>query len=150
MLRFKSVLAVGFGGAVGALLRYLVILTTAHSFFPFGTLLINIVGSFILGLLNGYFATKKNSLVFLALGSGLCGGFTTMSTFSQEIVNLLQISLIYTGMYLGATVLFGLIAGFLGLSFLIDEEVRPFDSGSFSFYWRFFGCCLEVCITNYF
>ncbi|MED3691480.1 CrcB family protein [Peribacillus butanolivorans] len=117
MLRFKSVLAVGFGGAVGALLRYLVILTTAHSFFPFGTLLINIVGSFILGMLNGYFATKKNSLVFLALGSGLCGGFTTMSTFSQEIVNLLQISLIYTGMYLGATVLFGLIAGFLGLIF---------------------------------
>ncbi|MGE6609192.1 fluoride efflux transporter FluC [Peribacillus sp. NPDC076916] len=115
MDRFKSFLAVGFGGAAGAILRYCVILTAGHSFFPFGTLLINIVGSFLLGMINGYFASKKKSLVFLALGSGFCGGFTTMSTFSQEVVNLLQTSLALAGLYIGATLLFGLVAGFLGL-----------------------------------
>ncbi|MDQ0879779.1 CrcB family protein [Peribacillus sp. V2I11] len=116
MDRFKSIFAVGFGGAAGAILRYCVILTAAgHSFFPFGTLLINIVGSFLLGMINGYFASEKKSLVFLALGSGFCGGFTTMSTFSQEVVNLLQTSLPLAGVYLGATLFFGLVAGFLGL-----------------------------------
>ncbi|WHY98981.1 fluoride efflux transporter FluC [Peribacillus simplex] len=115
MDRFKSIFAVGFGGAVGAILRYCVILTAGHSFFPFGTLLINIVGSFLLGMINGYFASKKKSLVFLALGSGFCGGFTTMSTFSQEVVNLLQTSLTLAGLYIGATLFFGLVAGFFGL-----------------------------------
>ncbi|MBT2665995.1 fluoride efflux transporter FluC [Peribacillus simplex] len=115
MDRFKSIFAVGFGGAAGAILRYCVILTAGHSFFPFGTLLINIVGSFLLGMINGYFASKKKSLVFLALGSGFCGGFTTMSTFSQEVVNLLQTSLALAGLYIGATLFFGLVAGFFGL-----------------------------------
>ncbi|MFJ9384832.1 fluoride efflux transporter FluC [Peribacillus sp. NPDC101481] len=115
MDRLKSIFAVGFGGAAGAILRYCVILNAGHSFFPFGTLLINIVGSFLLGMINGYFAAKKKSLVFLVLGSGFCGGFTTMSTFSQEVVNLLQTSLPLAGLYLGATLLFGLVAGFLGL-----------------------------------
>ncbi|MFS0762975.1 MULTISPECIES: fluoride efflux transporter FluC [Peribacillus] len=115
MDRFKSIFAVGFGGAAGAILRYCIILTAGHSIFPFGTLLINIVGSFLIGMINGYFASKKKSLVFLALGSGFCGGFTTMSTFSQEMVNLLQTSLPMAGLYLGATLLFGLVACFLGL-----------------------------------
>ncbi|MGG0790042.1 CrcB family protein [Peribacillus simplex] len=115
MDRFKGIFAVGFGGAAGAILRYCVILTAGHSFFPFGTLLINIVGSFLLGMINGYFASKKRSLVFLALGSGFCGGFTTMSTFSQEVVDLLQTSLALAGLYIGATLFFGLVAGFFGL-----------------------------------
>ncbi|MGE7903877.1 fluoride efflux transporter FluC [Peribacillus sp. NPDC094092] len=115
MDRFKSIFAVGFGGAAGAILRYCVILNAGHSFFPFGTLLINIVGSFLLGMINGYFATKKKSLVFLALGSGFCGGFTTMSTFSQEVVELLQTSLALAGLYIGATLFLGLVAGFFGL-----------------------------------
>ncbi|CAH0156152.1 CrcB family protein [Peribacillus simplex] len=115
MDRFKGIFAVGFGGAAGAILRYCVILTAGHTFFPFGTLLINIVGSFLLGMINGYFALKKKSLVFLALGSGFCGGFTTMSTFSQEVVNLLQTSLPLAGLYIGSTLFFGLVAGFLGL-----------------------------------
>ncbi|WP_347941727.1 CrcB family protein [Peribacillus simplex] len=115
MDQFKSIFAVGFGGAAGAILRYCVILTAGHSFFPFGTLLINIVGSFLLGMINGYFASKKRSLVFLALGSGFCGGFTTMSTFSQEVVDLLQTSLALAGLYIGATLFFGLVAGFFGL-----------------------------------
>ncbi|MDQ7863724.1 CrcB family protein [Peribacillus frigoritolerans] len=68
MDRFKSIFAVGFGGAAGAILRYRVILTAGHSFFPLGTLLINIVGSFLLGMINGYFASKKKSFVFFGAG----------------------------------------------------------------------------------
>ncbi|MCK1992666.1 CrcB family protein [Peribacillus muralis] len=111
----KRILVVGFGGATGALLRYCVILATAHSFLPLGTLLVNIVGSFLLGMINGYFASKKKSLAFLAWGSGFCGGFTTMSTFSQETANFLQTSVLYAGVYMGASVSMGLLAGFLGL-----------------------------------
>ncbi|MDM5357829.1 CrcB family protein [Peribacillus sp. RS7] len=125
MERFKSIFAVGFGGATGAILRYCVILTTGHSFFPFGTLLINIVGSFLLGMINGYFASKKKSFLFLALGSGFCGGFTTMSTFSQEVVDLLQTSLPFAGLYLGATLFFGLVAGFLGLGLFNRRRGEP-------------------------
>ncbi|MDM5213569.1 CrcB family protein [Peribacillus sp. NJ4] len=125
MERFKSIFAVGFGGAAGAILRYCVILTTGHSFFPFGTLLINIVGSFLLGMINGYFASKKKSFWFLALGSGFCGGFTTMSTFSQEVVDLLQTSLPFAGLYLGATLFFGLVAGFLGLGLFNRRRGEP-------------------------
>lgn len=122
MERFKRVLAVGFGGAGGALLRYSVSVSTSAFFFPFGTLLINIVGCFLLGMINGYFASKKKSLVFLALGSGFCGGFTTMSTFSQEMVTLMRYSMIQAVIYLGTTLVVGLIAGFLGLRIFIDRR----------------------------
>ena len=125
MVRFKGVLAVGFGGACGALLRYSVIAWTAASFFPFGTLIINIVGCFLLGMINGYFASKKNSFVSLALGSGFCGGFTTMSAFSQEMVTLLQVSTIQAAIYLGATLMLGLLAGFLGLHIFGDRRGGP-------------------------
>ena len=122
MERFKRVLAVGFGGAGGALLRYSVSVSTSAFFFPFGTLLINIVGCFLLGMINGYFASKKKSLVFLALGSGFCGGFTTMSTFSQEMVTLMRYSMIQAAIYLGTTLVVGLFAGFLGLRIFIDRR----------------------------
>ncbi|MFJ7748304.1 fluoride efflux transporter FluC [Peribacillus sp. NPDC097295] len=121
-MRFKRVFAVGFGGAGGALLRYSVITWTAASFFPFGTLIINIVGCFLLGMINGYFASKKKSFVFLALGSGFCGGFTTMSAFSQELVTLMQVSMIQAAIYLGATIVLGMIAGFLGLHIFGDRR----------------------------
>ncbi len=68
MDRFKSIFAVGFGGAAGAILRYCVILTAGHSIFPFGTLLINIVGSFLLGMINGYFRLEKEVPGFFSAG----------------------------------------------------------------------------------
>ncbi|MGE7779330.1 fluoride efflux transporter FluC [Peribacillus sp. NPDC097264] len=119
---FKKVLAVSFGGAGGALVRYSISASTSVFFFPFGTLLINIVGCFLLGTINGYFASKKKSLVFLALGSGFCGGFTTMSTFSQEMVTLMRHSMIQAAIYLGATLVMGLFAGFIGLRLFTDKR----------------------------
>ncbi len=85
-------LCVALGGAVGSVLRYLVSLvdlgeTTA---FPYKTLFVNVVGAFIIGLLVA-FAAKNAALSgnwMLFLKVGLCGGFTTFSTFALETVTL--------------------------------------------------------------
>jgi CrcB protein len=86
-------MAVAMGGAVGSVLRYLVTLfmTPAGATFPLATLLVNVTGSFLLGFLSRLFdAPDSNQLVRLALTTGLCGGFTTFSTFSAETLLLLQ------------------------------------------------------------
>lgn len=88
-------LAIALGGAIGACLRYAsneLMLNVFGKAFPFGTLLVNILGSFALGLLYGMFNSG-----FLAvspwralLSIGLLGAFTTFSTFSLDTVLLLQ------------------------------------------------------------
>lgn len=82
------------GGALGSVMRYLVSIAAGKIFdapFPWGTLVINISGSFILGLLIEAFALKWNAYepvrVFLLIG--FCGGFTTFSAFSADAVNLM-------------------------------------------------------------
>lgn len=85
-------LAVGFGGFVGAVLRYLAGMTVPAADFPWSTLAVNIVGSFALGLIaalvvSGVVADERLSL-FLRVG--LCGGFTTFSTFSLEAMQMAQ------------------------------------------------------------
>ncbi|MDE6832719.1 MAG: fluoride efflux transporter CrcB [Ruminococcus sp.] len=79
------------GGGLGAVLRYCISLIPFRSDFPFLTLITNFAGAFLIGLING-FAIKKglseNSLLFLK--TGLCGGFTTFSTFSLETFNLIE------------------------------------------------------------
>lgn len=52
--------------------------------FPFATLLINVVGSIVLGVAAAWFADRHGSM-YLLIGVGICGGFTTFSTFSLEI-----------------------------------------------------------------
>ena len=83
-------LAVGCGGFVGSVLRYLIGNAAPSSSFPLATLAINVVGSFVLAalaalVLRGAMADGQLSLL---LRVGLCGGFTTMSTFSLEVVDL--------------------------------------------------------------
>ena len=80
-------LCVGLGGAVGAMLRYLIGLVPvgASNGFPIKTLLINILGAFVIGVLA--VLGEKHSLpplLVLTLKTGVCGGFTTFSTFSLE------------------------------------------------------------------
>ena len=85
-------LAVGVGGFIGSICRYLVGLIPLkdQSGFPYKTLAINIVGAFVLGLLSAYAAKNPNASprLMLMLKVGVCGGFTTFSTFAYESTTL--------------------------------------------------------------
>ena len=76
---------VGTGGAIGAVLRHWVYLSLAGDRFPWPTLLVNAVGSFVFALV--VVAGAEESVVQL-VGVGICGAFTTFSTFSVETVQL--------------------------------------------------------------
>lgn len=87
-----TIVLVAVGAAVGAPLRYVVdrlIQRRHNSVFPWGTLLVNVVGSFILGLLLSAAADGQVSdeLVYL-VGTGFCGALTTYSTMSYETLRL--------------------------------------------------------------
>jgi CrcB protein len=99
---------VAIGGALGSGSRYLVgaaIQSRAGGDFPLATLIINVVGSLLLGFILEY-ATGSAAMspaTRLLLSTGFCGGFTTFSTFSHETVRLIQ-----AGEYRRATVYVGL------------------------------------------
>jgi CrcB protein len=87
--------AIAIGGALGACLRFGLSEVMLHLFgraFPFGTLLVNILGSFAIGLLYGLILTEQITpnpwRIFI--GIGILGAFTTFSTFSMDTVLLLQ------------------------------------------------------------
>ena len=84
--------AVGVGGAAGTVARYLVIGTLFREHAPFGTLIVNVVGSFLLGFLVPTVIERSDiSLARRALlTAGFCGGFTTFSTFSYDASVLLR------------------------------------------------------------
>jgi CrcB protein len=88
-------LLVGVGGFVGAPSRYLVDRAVNHrieSDLPLGTFLVNISGSFVLGLLTGLSLSNHLSpLAKALLGTGFCGAYTTFSTFSYETLRLLEV-----------------------------------------------------------
>jgi CrcB protein len=90
-----NLIVVMFGSAVGGALRYW-LSSAVYKFlpetFPFGTLTVNIVGSFILGLIIFFFDEREliNNQLRFFLTIGFCGGFTTFSTFSLETFNLLK------------------------------------------------------------
>jgi fluoride exporter len=85
---------VGVAGAVGAPLRYVfdvLVSERSGSAFPFGTMVVNVSGSFVLGLITGlamYHGLPKTAKE--VLGTGLIGAYTTFSTFSFETVQLLE------------------------------------------------------------
>ncbi|MFC6836670.1 fluoride efflux transporter CrcB [Halomarina ordinaria] len=76
---------VGLGGVLGAVARYLVTEAVDVEGLPLGTVLVNVLGSFVLGALT--FAGAGDDLL-LALGTGACGSFTTFSSFSVQTVEL--------------------------------------------------------------
>ncbi len=91
---WPSVAAVGIGAALGALLRWQLSerLNRLFSDIPPGTLAANIIGGYIVGLALAFFAQREDLPVEwrLLIVTGFCGGLTTFSTFSSEIVSLLQ------------------------------------------------------------
>ena len=118
----RNILLIGLGGFIGSIARYLVShLNVYVDFFsiPIGTLLVNVLGSFLIGLLSGI-ADKSVLLTVewrMFLMVGLCGGFTTFSTFSNE-----NLMLMHNGQYLsvilysGLSIFLGFIAVFLGFA----------------------------------
>ncbi len=118
-LTMPMLLAVALGGATGSVARYVigVLLQPANSGFPVSTLLINVGGSFGIGLLARLFdAPDHNQVLRVALTVGLCGGFTTFSTFSAETVTLLQQGKAgRAGLYIAVSVVAGILATFAGL-----------------------------------
>ena len=89
-----QILSVGAGGFIGAVLRFLMgkLSLKEMTVFPVNTLLINLIGAFVIGIAVAAGARygTENSGVMLFLRIGLCGGFTTFSTFSLEGLALIQ------------------------------------------------------------
>jgi len=114
-------LIVGSGGFIGSVLRYLVQILVERSIpiaFPWGTFVANIAGCFIIGAVYAL-AEKGNILssearMFLAVG--LCGGFTTFSSFAYNNLTMLKDGVFgQLALNIGASLVFGILAVYLGM-----------------------------------
>jgi CrcB protein len=118
----RDILIVGSGSAVGGIFRFLMGKLVMHLFqppFPLGTFLVNITGSFLIGLAYASFGKTGNlspaALLFLA--TGVLGGFTTFSAFSYENMLLMKNGHYFlSASYIFASILLGLLATFAGYS----------------------------------
>jgi len=117
----KMILLVGAGGCVGSIARFLsqqFIARYYPSSFPWGTLVVNILGCFLIGII--YALSEKGSLLSpewrLLLATGFCGGFTTFSSFAYENIVLLRDGeLFYTFLYVAASIVIGFLGAYLGV-----------------------------------
>ena len=115
-------LSIFLGGGLGALLRFLISEQANRLFlssFPFGTIVVNVLGAFLMGFVVSYFADKvnvsQNIKMFLTIG--FLGGFTTFSTFNLDFYQLFSNGEILASLlYLFATFTLTVIAFYLGLS----------------------------------
>ncbi len=115
----KNILLVAFGGAVGSVLRYLVskwLQEASSAAFPVGTLVVNVVGCLLIGLIYG--TSDRWGIsgpMRLLLTVGFCGGFTTFSTFMNESLSLMRAdNLLPLALYASLSVGLGLVAVWAG------------------------------------
>ncbi|WP_248445956.1 fluoride efflux transporter CrcB [Sinorhizobium meliloti] len=117
----NHILLVGAGGALGSVLRYLIglwMLQRAGPAFPWGTLFVNVTGSFLIGFLAEFILHKMGASpemrVFLV--TGVLGGYTTFSAFSLDAIALLEHGQTMSGLaYIVASVGLSILAVFAGL-----------------------------------
>ena len=117
---FRSVLIVGFGGFIGTAMRFVIsryFQLHINSVFPWSTLLINILGSLLIGIIFGL--SEKGDIlsaewrIFLTVG--ICGGFTTYSSFSNDSFILLQDKeFLRFALYAGISFFFGILTVLIG------------------------------------
>ena len=116
----KNLLLAGAGGGIGAALRFTVyyFFRNTNSYFP--TLLVNVAGSFLLGIILGIsFRNYDEAAIRIFLATGICGGFTTFSAFSAEILALLQTGkILLATFYIIVSVLTGVTAVWLGMKMI--------------------------------
>lgn len=123
---FKNFLLVGLGGAIGSMVRYAAYLLITAKNFPFATLSVNIIGSFVIGLVLAL-SIKDESFLNnwkLFLATGICGGFTTFSAFSAENVVLLQSEKYALALlYIVASIIAGIAAAWFGFSVVANSKL---------------------------
>ena len=109
----RNIIAVGAGSFIGGIARYLVSLAMKgiSKGFPWATLLVNLLGCLTIGLLWGFLSRNASESTSwgLFLTVGLCGGFTTFSTFSKEALTMLQTGQIWGfASYIALSILAGI------------------------------------------
>ncbi len=117
----KLLIAIGSGSFIGGVLRYLIsqfIQIRFLSTYPYGTLGVNVLGCFLIGLVFGLADRGHLSAEWrMVIATGLLGGFTTFSAFSNETIALLRDGQLgYATLYVAGSVVFGLFATFSGIS----------------------------------
>jgi len=117
----RLLLWIALAGAAGTLLRYGIgtwLQPGSDGGFPWGTLAVNITGSFILGFAFRYLDRLPGDVELRTIvGAGFCGGYTTFSAFGLETVRMMQDGkTARAAFYVGASVLLGLIAVIAGLT----------------------------------
>lgn len=109
-------LFVGIGGAIGAILRYLLSTISIQKEFPIITLLTNLIGAVVIGCIVGvHTKTNFSPKILVLLKTGLCGGFTTFSTFSLETLLLFENGKYITGIsYVAASIFLCILGVWIG------------------------------------
>jgi len=119
---FKTILLIGTGGFVGSVLRYftqMYVHSLFNSMYPWGTFVVNVLGSFIIGI--AFALAAKTNLISIEMRNfiviGLCGGFTTFSTFSVDGYNMINGgNIMWLGLYTMGSVVSGIFAVMLGVA----------------------------------
>ena len=118
-----KIIFIGLGGALGAICRYLLSLIPYKGDFPYMTLLTNLLGAILIGVVVGMAGKNKemSKNLTLFLKTGFCGGFTTFSTFSLETLSLFESHRMITGtLYAVVSVVLCVLGVWIGL-FVVDR-----------------------------
>jgi len=122
-LSWQAALYVAIGGAIGSVLRYAVTILAAARWgpaVPWGTLIVNVAGSFVIGVV-AELATGRGAFLSpgarIFIATGLCGGFTTFSSYSLDALNLARDGAAAPALlYVLGSVVLGLAAVYLGVA----------------------------------
>lgn len=117
---FQNLILIGTGGFFGSVLRYGTnefVIKTLETTKPIGTFAVNVIGSFVIGIVLGLFENgtliSSNWKLFLAVG--FCGGFTTFSAFALENLSMMQADQFFTSiLYIATSIFIGLAAVYFG------------------------------------